>query len=263
MHQSRFRALGSAHLRWCAIVHLVHGRGIRRVCVGVGVHITGCTMLRRRYLSRRLPPDAAHMGASSDAAPRSRLMRLNARLQGGWRSISRWVRRRAHTISVSARGSRGWAANSEVRWQGSTLLQVLEVRSVTVHVGGQVHCGRHGHGSLARRGCRQGGTVARQMIAVRSSLLDTLRGCQCCCGSRGGFFNGTAVVILMAGQGRLACKRLLAVGIRAFVRTVARMCTTVAGEGAAVAKFLQKVNQHCTRIVAVGSLHTFAHVSQV
>lgn len=81
--------------------------------------------------------------------------------------------------------------------------------------------------------------------------------------SEGGrcFFDCTTVVILVSGQCRSPSKRLLAIGIRALVRALASVNSSMTSQGAAIAKGL-KVTL-VSKIQAMGRTAIHRTLSQI
>lgn len=190
---------------------------------------------------RGLPAKLWRHVRTANCAARGTGVLLQARFQCGWRAVAGRVRGRSDSAVVAGgRVGRSRAAHAQMRRKGATLCHVLgEVRLVSAEAVGsrEVHGRRH-HGVLVRRRCCQRRTLIGHVITVGASLASVLNpgSCKCCRSSRCSLFDSTGVLVLMTCESSAPRKGLLAISVRALVRTSPRMSSSVSGQGAAVAE---------------------------
>lgn len=128
-----------------------------------------------------------------------------------------------------------------MRRQGSRQIKIAAGSIERWHVG---HFARRRQGHMAwphrRRRVRGNGSRKRASVGFRSLRISRRSGGgrQNGGGRRGCLLDRAGVVILMSCQGRATCKCLLAIGVWAFVRSLAGMDATVSRQRARVAERL-------------------------
>jgi hypothetical protein len=101
VYQSRFSALGSAHVRSGTVIHLIHGLVGRIRIRRVRINIAGVVLRGRGHVRGRRPANVGHVRASTIAAGRT-LAVIQVGLQSRRRTIASGMRGRSHHI-VTAR----------------------------------------------------------------------------------------------------------------------------------------------------------------
>lgn len=244
---SWLRAPGPTTLcRSAGIVYLAH---LSRVLIRwFGVRIDRRTLAvalgRGPNRTGGSPADTANVRAATRATGALlKLIETGLQRRGG--SIpAAWVRGGTHPVIVTRGGSRNGTSSvditTNVRWErgvGQILLHVVNV--------GEIFVGRHGHGTLSGRGCRDGRLLVGRLFAIPALVPNSS-------GGQGGVgalrqslvasplrvFHCPGVVVLMPGQGCTARKGLLAVNIRALVWPLPRVNSTMTRERAAVTEGL-------------------------
>lgn len=157
------------------------------------------------------------MRAASRTAGTVGLMLLQARLQCRGGAVAGRMRGWANRIVAAGRGSDG-AAHTHVHGERSALLEVGKVIMAS-HTIAHVNAGGHGHGTVVWRRSGKRRTMAGHVVALRSSLCQSLRLGRSKSGGGGGgsLFNCATVVVLVSGKSGTAREGLLAVGIGALV----------------------------------------------
>lgn len=154
------------------------------------------------------------------------------------------MRSRTNSVGVSScsgdHGSAGVQVGTHMSREGAVAV-VLVLHGVGT---GEIGTGRHRHGSLCRRRCRHRRAVVRDLVAIGAGRACGSRPrhtvtSQGLCGGTRSILNRARVMVLVAGQGRAAGEGLLTVGVGALVRALARVYTTVPGQGTRVAEGLR------------------------
>lgn len=182
-------------------------------------------------MRRRGPPEAGHMRASADTVrPVVIIRRRLQRLRGSIR-VRRHGRTHVRRTSVTGERRRSRCRRST----GATLRKVASymwwdwpithvvITGRAMHVQrGKITARRHG---LGRGRGRLNRCVIREHPFARATTFFVLT--QIGLSLSSGFLDGTGVMVLVTGQGRAARECLLAVGVRTFVGSLARMDTTM------------------------------------
>lgn len=176
-------------------------------------------------------------------------------LQNRWWSVTTWVRRDRWSRAAAARSIRLGCQSRRAPWAGLRHLaakmrrhvhvaHVSVLGSLAVHAlcnaGGHADCWRHGRWAVVRRWCTNWRCCLGILLGIRAAGAARCRqaSSQRSSSSSRSLLDRTSVVILVTRQGRPASKSLLAVGIGALVRPLARVNTAMAGQRARVAEWL-------------------------
>lgn len=219
-----------------AVLKHLHARRGGRVALGVGVDVgaRAGAVVGGADGAGGGPASAEGMGAS-DGTARALLVLVEAGLQCLRGTVAAWVRRGTHAVVVPRGCGRGRAGDLNIPAKVGGDRVVAQIAHV-VHVG-EVRAGRYG--GRRSHGC----ALVRGVVALGSRLCSSgggSIGTSCEGLGRGpcSILEGARVKALVAGESGATSKRLLAIGIRALVRSASQVDATMARERAAVTEGL-------------------------